>query len=170
MRDQDIEIRVVDLPTLIEIKSKVGRAKDKLAVADLIAILEERARSGICPPPLSAMRGAPVRHAWHTGRDLGRRSPYESRRNWRSPPHTCGMALDRPRGRVEECRTRNGYLQRPSPFPKTNAKSSRQRCSIALKPPRTASASTIATRLNAELPKPKRVQWACLGKKFVAPF
>jgi hypothetical protein len=42
MRDEGIEIRVVDLPTLIEIKSKVGRAKDKLAVGELIAILEER--------------------------------------------------------------------------------------------------------------------------------
>jgi hypothetical protein len=42
MRDEGIEIRVVDLPTLIEIKSRVGRAKDKLVVAELIAILEER--------------------------------------------------------------------------------------------------------------------------------
>ena len=42
MRDGEIEIRVVDLPTLIEIKSKVGRTKDKLVVADLIVILEER--------------------------------------------------------------------------------------------------------------------------------
>jgi hypothetical protein len=41
-RDEGIEIRVVDLPTLIEIKSRVGRAKDKLVVAELIAILEER--------------------------------------------------------------------------------------------------------------------------------
>lgn len=44
MKDEGVEIRVVDLPTLIEIKSKVGRAKDKLMVADLIAILEERSR------------------------------------------------------------------------------------------------------------------------------
>jgi len=44
MRDEGIEIRVVDLPTLIEIKSRVGRAKDKLVVAELIAILEERQR------------------------------------------------------------------------------------------------------------------------------
>ncbi len=44
MKDEGIEIRVVDLPTLIEIKSKLGRAKDKLMVADLIAILEERSR------------------------------------------------------------------------------------------------------------------------------
>jgi hypothetical protein len=44
MRDEEIEIRVVDLPTLIDIKSKVGRTKDKLVVAELIVILEERAR------------------------------------------------------------------------------------------------------------------------------
>ena len=44
MNDEGVEIRVVDLPTLIEIKSKLGRAKDKLVVADLIAILEERSR------------------------------------------------------------------------------------------------------------------------------
>jgi hypothetical protein len=44
MHDEGIEIRVVDLPTLIEIKSRVGRAKDKLVVAELIAILEERQR------------------------------------------------------------------------------------------------------------------------------
>jgi hypothetical protein len=42
MRDEGIEIRVLDLPTLIDVKSKVGRAKDKLAVAELIVILEER--------------------------------------------------------------------------------------------------------------------------------
>jgi hypothetical protein len=46
MRDEEIEIRVVDLPTLIEIKSKVGRTKDKLVVAELIAILDERQRPG----------------------------------------------------------------------------------------------------------------------------
>jgi hypothetical protein len=44
MRDEELEIRVVDLPTLIEIKSKVGRTKDKLVVAELIVILEERQR------------------------------------------------------------------------------------------------------------------------------
>jgi len=44
MRDGEIDIRVVDLPTLIEIKSKVGRTKDKLVVAELIVILEERQR------------------------------------------------------------------------------------------------------------------------------
>ena len=42
MRDQEIQIRVVDLPTLIEIKSKVGRQKDKIVVADLVTILEKR--------------------------------------------------------------------------------------------------------------------------------
>jgi hypothetical protein len=44
MRDEEIEIRVVDLETLIDIKSKVGRTKDKLVVADLMVILEERQR------------------------------------------------------------------------------------------------------------------------------
>jgi hypothetical protein len=42
MRDGEGEIRVVDVPTLIDIKSKVGRTKDKLVVAELIVILEER--------------------------------------------------------------------------------------------------------------------------------
>jgi hypothetical protein len=42
MRDGEVEIRVVDLPTLIDIKSKVGRTKDKLVVAELIVIFEER--------------------------------------------------------------------------------------------------------------------------------
>ena len=42
MRDGEIEIRVVDVPTLIDIKAKVGRAKDKLVVGELIVILEER--------------------------------------------------------------------------------------------------------------------------------
>jgi hypothetical protein len=46
MRDGDLEIRVVDLPTLIDIKSKVGRAKDKLVVSELLVVLEERGRSG----------------------------------------------------------------------------------------------------------------------------
>jgi predicted nucleotidyltransferase len=44
MHDEGVEIRVVDLPTLIEINARVGRAKDKLVVAELIAILEERQR------------------------------------------------------------------------------------------------------------------------------
>jgi len=42
MRDGEVEIRVVDLPTLIDIKSRVGRSKDKLVVAELIVILEEQ--------------------------------------------------------------------------------------------------------------------------------
>jgi hypothetical protein len=45
MRDGEIEIRVVDVPTLIDIKSKVGRAKDKLVVGELIVILEERQKT-----------------------------------------------------------------------------------------------------------------------------
>lgn len=42
MRDGDLSIRVLDIPTLIDVKSKVGRGKDKLVVADLIAILEAK--------------------------------------------------------------------------------------------------------------------------------
>jgi predicted nucleotidyltransferase len=33
-----LEVRVLDLPTLISVKAKVGRAKDKLAVAELLAL------------------------------------------------------------------------------------------------------------------------------------
>ena len=35
---EDLSVNVLDLPTLIAVKSKVGRAKDKLAVAELIAL------------------------------------------------------------------------------------------------------------------------------------
>ena len=42
MSDGAVSIKVLDLPTLIEVKSRLGRAKDKLAVADLVALLEER--------------------------------------------------------------------------------------------------------------------------------
>jgi hypothetical protein len=44
MRDDDLEIRVLDVPTLIDVKSKVGRPKDRVVVAELVAILEERSR------------------------------------------------------------------------------------------------------------------------------
>lgn len=37
-------IRVVDLPTLIELKTKAGRPKDRMAVPILVATLEERTR------------------------------------------------------------------------------------------------------------------------------
>ncbi|MEW6745489.1 MAG: hypothetical protein AB1486_22280 [Planctomycetota bacterium] len=42
MRDGELEIRVLDLPTLITIKSNTGRAKDALIVPILLALLEER--------------------------------------------------------------------------------------------------------------------------------
>lgn len=32
------QVRVLDLPTLIAVKAKVGRAKDKLAIAELVAL------------------------------------------------------------------------------------------------------------------------------------
>ena len=38
--DGDIEVRVLDLPTLIEVKAGAGRAKDRLAVPILLALLE----------------------------------------------------------------------------------------------------------------------------------
>jgi hypothetical protein len=37
-------VRVLDLPTLIDIKSKTGRAKDRAMLPVLIATLEERSR------------------------------------------------------------------------------------------------------------------------------
>ena len=40
--DGRIQIRVIDLPTLIEIKSTTGRNKDKLLVPILLALLAER--------------------------------------------------------------------------------------------------------------------------------
>ncbi|WP_324992114.1 hypothetical protein [Hyalangium sp.] len=40
--DGQIQIRVIDLPTLIEIKSTTGRSKDKLIVPVLLALLAER--------------------------------------------------------------------------------------------------------------------------------
>lgn len=42
--DGQIEIRTIDLPTLVEIKSSTGRNKDKLLVPVLLALLAERAR------------------------------------------------------------------------------------------------------------------------------
>ncbi len=40
----DAPVRVVDLPTLIELKTKAGRPKDRLTVPILVATLEERER------------------------------------------------------------------------------------------------------------------------------
>ena len=42
LQDGDLTIRVIDLPTLIEIKSAAGRAKDRLVVPILIALLDSR--------------------------------------------------------------------------------------------------------------------------------
>ncbi|MGB5816874.1 MAG: hypothetical protein WBI27_16915 [Thermoanaerobaculia bacterium] len=42
MGDEQLEIRVLDLPTLIEIKSAAARAKDRLMLPVLLALLEDR--------------------------------------------------------------------------------------------------------------------------------
>jgi len=42
VEDENMRIRVLDLPTLIDVKSRVGRPKDKLAIAHLVALLEEK--------------------------------------------------------------------------------------------------------------------------------
>jgi hypothetical protein len=39
--DEGIEFRVIDLPTLIEIKEKTGRAKDRLMLPVLLALSDE---------------------------------------------------------------------------------------------------------------------------------
>lgn len=41
MSDEGIQFRVIDLPTLIEIKQKTGRAKDRLILPVLLALLDE---------------------------------------------------------------------------------------------------------------------------------
>jgi predicted nucleotidyltransferase len=38
------ELRVLDLPTLIEVKTAAGRAKDKIVVAELLALLDRKTR------------------------------------------------------------------------------------------------------------------------------
>ncbi len=40
------ELRVLDLPTLIEVKAAAGRPKDKLVVIELLAILDRASRGG----------------------------------------------------------------------------------------------------------------------------
>ena len=40
--DEDLTVRVIDLPTLIEIKASTGRAKDRLVLPILLALLDER--------------------------------------------------------------------------------------------------------------------------------
>lgn len=44
MEDRGVRLRVLDLPTLIEVKAEAGRPKDKLAIPVLIAALEEQKR------------------------------------------------------------------------------------------------------------------------------
>ena len=41
IEDEGAKIRVVDLPTLIDIKTKTGRAKDRLMLPVLVALAEE---------------------------------------------------------------------------------------------------------------------------------
>ena len=40
--DGDFRVRVLDLPTLIEVKAQAGRAKDRLAVPMLLALLDDQ--------------------------------------------------------------------------------------------------------------------------------
>lgn len=44
--DGPISVRVLDLPTLIEVKTRAGRPKDKIALPLLLATLDERLRRG----------------------------------------------------------------------------------------------------------------------------
>lgn len=44
LSDGNRRVRVVDLPTLIEIKTSAGRAKDRVVVPMLLALLRERER------------------------------------------------------------------------------------------------------------------------------
>ncbi|MDI1446576.1 hypothetical protein [Polyangium sp. 6x1] len=44
--DEGRTLRVLDLPTLIAVKAKVGRAKDRMMLPILIATLEERSKVG----------------------------------------------------------------------------------------------------------------------------
>lgn len=46
VHDGSIVLRVLDLPTLIEVKTRAARPKDKLAVPLLLATLEHRKRQG----------------------------------------------------------------------------------------------------------------------------
>ena len=40
--DEGLQLRVLDLPTLIAVKAKAGRPKDRMALPILIATLQER--------------------------------------------------------------------------------------------------------------------------------
>jgi len=45
-----VELRVLDLDTLIAIKSRTGRTKDSLVVPILLALRKERGSGGSTPP------------------------------------------------------------------------------------------------------------------------
>ena len=55
LEDEGAEFRVVDLSTLIDIKTKTGRAKDRLMLPILIALAEELAGSD--PTQITVHRG-----------------------------------------------------------------------------------------------------------------
>lgn len=44
IEDGDLRVRILDLPTLIEVKASTGRAKDRLTVPILLALQEELAK------------------------------------------------------------------------------------------------------------------------------
>ena len=44
VEDGDLRVRILDLPTLIEVKASTGRAKDRLTVPILLALQEELAK------------------------------------------------------------------------------------------------------------------------------
>lgn len=44
LSDDRLRVRVIDLPTLIEVKTRLGRPRDRVALPVLIALLEERRR------------------------------------------------------------------------------------------------------------------------------
>ena len=43
VEDGDTRIRILDLPTLIDVKAGIGRAKDRLVLPILLALLKQRA-------------------------------------------------------------------------------------------------------------------------------
>lgn len=45
VRDEGLSLRVLDLPTLIEMKTKAGRPKDRVVLPILIATIEERQKA-----------------------------------------------------------------------------------------------------------------------------
>jgi hypothetical protein len=45
VRDEGLSLRVLDLPTLVEMKTKAGRPKDRVVLPILIATIEERQKA-----------------------------------------------------------------------------------------------------------------------------